>query len=458
MTTKLPSPILPGRNNKIAESSRTRWLAIRLEKTTTSHEITWLNKNRVWCLRKGRLHHNVSRHVFHGLLDRTEHPLIDAKRTPQRPLSVSGERDVRVDGREGQLGRHVLARRGVAGVRGRTAAGRRQALLLEARGPLGALPLFAYSGGLLLGSLLLLLELSQGILQNHLGIVVGVHWLVGLRLGERRLDGGERRQGLGVGAGEAADDLVTDEGAGIEARLDADDAQDLLSDSGRARVGGNGHEARDAVGQVVDVVGRVDAAVPVPALATDQQPVALLEAMDPSRRELGRRLLLVARQLAEDGLCLLAQLLVGGLAAGGLDLLVPQQHQLLDVGPVAEAQARARQLRVVAVEARVLGRQRVRDGRLADLLAVLAEEPLDARLVRRPDRLAVGPAPQRAPLVQRQRVPLLGRRRRRQVAAVHQRVCRGGHFSGRVGRYIGFCGARPNCNRCIRWIAGFVSL
>ncbi|KAF3076129.1 hypothetical protein CFAM422_001703 [Trichoderma lentiforme] len=211
-------------------------------------------------------------------------------------------------------------------------------LLLKPSSSLSSLTLFSHGSGLLLGSLLFLLELSKGVLKHHFGVVLGIErLLVGLRLGESGLDGGQRRERSGMSIGQAADDLVTDQGAGVEARLDTHDAQDLLADGGRTRVAGNGHEARHAVGQVVNVVGRVDAAVAVAALATYQQAVALLEAVNPSRRELGRALLLVARQLAEDALRLLAQLLVGGLAARGLDLLVPQQHQLLDGGALLRA-------------------------------------------------------------------------------------------------------------------------
>lgn len=63
--------------------------------------------------------------------------------------------------------------------------------------------------------------------------------------------------------------------------------------------------------------------------------------MDPSRREFGGVLVLVARKLVEDGLGLVTELLVGRLTAGSLNLLIPEEDEPLDVGPVSEAKARA---------------------------------------------------------------------------------------------------------------------
>lgn len=98
---------------------------------------------------------------------------------------------------------------------------------------------------------------------------------------------------------------------------------------------------------------------------------------------------------------------------------MPKKDKLLDVGPIAETQTRAAEL-VIIVETGVLGREGMRDGGLADVLAVLAEEPLDACLVGGTGGLGVGPAAEGASLVEGQRVPLLGgvRGGRRVVVAV----------------------------------------
>lgn len=254
-------------------------------------------------------------------------------------------------------------------------------------------------------------------------------------VGERLLWGCRRRRG---GVVEAADDLVARAGAHGEGGVDAEDALDGVANGGGGDVGGYAHEAREGVDEVGDVVGRGARDVGgEAALARDEEAVALLEAVDPAGRELGRGFLLVARQGREDGLGLVGELLVGGLPPVGEHALVPDEDQLLDVGPVAEAQARAGELRV-AVEARVFEGQRVRDGRLRDGLAVLALEPLDAGLVGWADCLRVGPAPQRAALVEGQRVALLGPGRRAvlELGRLGRRRREVGH--GGRGREVGF--------------------
>lgn len=50
----------------------------------------------------------------------------------------------------------------------------------------------------------------------------------------------------------------------------------------------------------------------------------------------------------------------------------------------------------------------MRHGRLADLLAILCKEPLNARLVRWSYGLAAGPSSQRSSLIQRQGMALFG--------------------------------------------------
>ncbi|KAI0486152.1 hypothetical protein F4859DRAFT_469188 [Xylaria cf. heliscus] len=85
---------------------------------------------------------------------------------------------------------------------------------------------------------------------------------------------------------------------------------------------------------------------------------------------------------------------------------MPKKDELLDIGPVAETQTRATELAIV-VEAGVLGREGVRDGGLANVLAVLAEEPFDAGLVRGTGGLGVSPAAEGAPLIEGQRMALL---------------------------------------------------
>ncbi|KAI1203837.1 hypothetical protein F5X97DRAFT_3271 [Nemania serpens] len=214
----------------------------------------------------------------------------------------------------------------------------------------------------------------------------------------------------------SANNLVANASTGGQARLDTDDAQHGIPDGSRASLGADGHEARNSIDQIRDVIGRVGGTA-VTALAPYEEAISLLEAMDPSRRELGRRLVLVARKLLEDGLGLLGQLFVGWVATGSDDLAVPKKDELLDVGPVAKTQARAAEL-VIVVETSVFGRQGMRDGGLADVLAVLAEEPLDARLVRGAGGLGVGPAAEGASLVEGQRVPLLGRVRSGRAVAV----------------------------------------
>lgn len=212
-------------------------------------------------------------------------------------------------------------------------------------------------------------------------------------------------------AGDSPNDLIASKCARVEARLDTDNAKDLLSDGGWTSLGCNVHEAGNTVGQVRDVFGRVHASVAVTALPSDQKPVPFLESVNPAGRKLWGVLILVSRKLVEDGLGLLAQFLVGRLTTRRLDLLVPDEDELLDVGPVSVSQTRARQLGIVAIESRVLWRQRMGDGGLADLLAVLGVEPLYAGLVRRTDGLAVGPAAKGPTLVESEGMPLLGRRR-----------------------------------------------
>lgn len=133
-----------------------------------------------------------------------------------------------------------------------------------------------------------------------------------------------------------ANDFISHFGAGDEGRFDAHDALDVIADDSGGHVGRDAHEPAHGVDQVRDVVGRVGRGA-VPPLAADQQAVALLEAVDPSGAEFRGRLVLVARQLGEDVLGLLGQFFVGGLSAGSHHLLVPEQHELLHVGPVAEA-------------------------------------------------------------------------------------------------------------------------
>ncbi|KAK0746499.1 hypothetical protein B0T18DRAFT_153328 [Schizothecium vesticola] len=395
------------------------------------------------------LHHHMRRHVLHRLLDIPQHPHVDAKRTPHRPVRLRHGRLAR-DGSQRQLGTPATAAAGVLllwlllllgrrreEARPRAAA-RRRCRRAEAGVPrrrrqrggrvglpsdgaergkaaLGAVAVLARGRGLCLGVGFGFLHLAEGGLEDELGVGGVVH-------GGVAVAGGGGRGGVGLqllrgvwggrGVLEAADDLVAGAGADGEGGVDAEDALDGVADGGGGDVGRDAHEAGEGVDEVGDVVGRVARDVGrEAALAADEQAVALLEAVDPAGRELGRRLILVARQGREDGLGLVGELFVGGLAAVVEHALVPHEHELLDVGPVAEAQARARQLRV-AVEARVLERQRVRDGRLRDGLAVLALEPFDAGLVAGADRLRVGPAPQRAALVQRERVALLGPGRR----------------------------------------------
>ena len=322
---------------------------------------------------------------------------------------------------EGAEGRHVLVG-AVPGVAGVAVGGSLGFANLALSCGLGLADL-ALGGGLGLGVGLFLLQGAQGVLEDDFRVFFGVHgrvaggW-VGARVLQLLLGCG------GLGVVDAADDLVAHAGADGEGRLHADDALDGVADGGRGDVRGDVHEAGHGVHQVGDVVGGVlDAAVA--ALTPNQQAIALLEAVDPARGELGGALVLVARQLDEDVLGLLGELLVGGVAAAVDHLLVPEQDELLDVGPVAEAEARAGQVGV-AVEAGVLGGQRVRDGRLRDGLVVLGMEPVDARLVARPHGLRAGPAPQGAPLVEGQRVPLLGG---------------GGPGVDRLGRHLGRHGA-----------------
>ncbi|KAK0715521.1 hypothetical protein B0H67DRAFT_242241 [Lasiosphaeris hirsuta] len=410
----------------------------------------------------------MGRHVLHGLLDGAQHPLVDTERAPHRavrhghgPAAGDGRQRevfaVGADGRGRYRGRRGRGRRGrgrdeprrdrARSGHGPDARARRRRHGADGGGVLGvglagdgaqrgqpllgAVTLLPDGGCLCFRVGLLLLQGPQRVLEHDFGVLLGAvhgHVPVGgggrapvevggeLRVGLGGVRGVGRvwlRQGLlglGLGVLEAADDLVAHAGAGGQAGLDADDTLDGVADLGRGGVGDDAHEAGHGVDEVGDVVGGVNGGA-VAALAADEQAVALLEAVDPAGGELGGLLVLVARQGREDGLGLVGELLVGGVAAAVLRLLVPEQHELLDVGPVAEAQTRARQLRVT-IEAGVLGRQRVRDGRLRDGLAVLALEPVDARLVRRPHRLRIGPATQRAPLVERERVPLLGRRRR----------------------------------------------
>lgn len=367
----------------------------------------------------GGLDDYVRGHVLDGLLDGSQHALVDAKGAADGPL-VGRNGPVGVDGRELQLRAHFLPRRGVAvvavlggtRVRGGHHGGR---VGEPGHGAFLALALLAHGGGLLLGGLLLLLQLAQGVLQHDLRVVVSVDGLIrvgrwdrgGVR-GRHGRRGRRRRRGIVVAhVVHPADDLVPDEGADAHRGLDAHGAGDLLPNGGGAGVRRDLHEAGHRLGEVVDVLGQAQAGVAVAPLPAGEQAVALLEPVDPAGGELGRVLLLVPGELGEDGLGLLGQLLVGGLPARGLHLLEPAQHQLLDVGPVAEAQAGARQLRVVAVEARVLEGEGVRDGRLADVLAELRVVPLYAGLVRRADLLVLRPPAQGATLVQREGMTLL---------------------------------------------------
>lgn len=195
-------------------------------------------------------------------------------------------------------------------------------------------------------------------------------------------------------------DLISHQGASMKAGFDTDNTNHFLLDGGRAGIRSNAHETGDAVGEVADVFGGVDSPIAVATLSSNQEAISLFEPMYPTGRELRRVLFLVARQLVEDGLGLLTKLLVGGLAARGLDLLVPEENELLYVGPIAEAQARARELGIIAIEARVFGGERMGDGGLADLLSVLGVEPINAGLVRRSDGLGVGPAAKGSALVE----------------------------------------------------------
>lgn len=138
--------------------------------------------------------------------------------------------------------------------------------------------------------------------------------------------------------------------------------------------------------------------------------------MDPAGRELRRGLVFVTRKLLEDGLGLLGELLVGRVATGRDDLAVPEQNKLLYVRPIAKAQTRATEL-VIVVKTRVLGRQRVADGRLADVLTVLTKEPLNTSLVGGSRRLRVSPATKGAALVESEGMSLSRR----------------AHVGGRVG-------------------------
>lgn len=232
----------------------------------------------------------------------------------------------------------------------------------------------------------LLLERVQRVLQDDLGVFLAVCVAVGgggggHNTGVGRIDYRVVRLAVLVqlGALEAADDLIAGAGAYRERGLNANYAVDGLADRGGTGLGADIHEARDGVDEVGNVfLGRQ--ALAVPALAPHEESVSFFEAVDPAGRELGGRLVLVARQLLEDGLGLVGELLVGGLTAAVVHALVPHEDKLLHVGPVAKAQARAGELRV-AIEAGVFGRQRVRDGGLADGLAILGMEPLNTGLV-----------------------------------------------------------------------------
>ncbi|KAK1585551.1 uncharacterized protein LY79DRAFT_265979 [Colletotrichum navitas] len=359
---------------------------------------------------------NVSGHVLNCLFNGPEHPLIHAEGTAQGPL-VDGDRIVVPNGREIQLrsrGDEPRGRRCGPLDGGCREGGSRRALRA-----LTLFPLLPCRRRCNLGLGLLLLQLAQRVLKRNVWVLVAIHGGVVARGRDHarigavlvgcvyRCRGRDRVRGSGAAmatraAAQAAQDLVAHESADLKTRLDANGAEDGLADGGGAGIGGKGHQTRDAVGEVANVLGRIDAAVTMAALTPDEQAIALLEAVDPAGGELGGRLFLVAGQGGEDGFGLLAELFVGRMAAGSLDLLVPAQDELFDVRPVAKAQARAAQLGVVAIEAGVLWTQGVGDRGLGDVLAILIVEPVDAGLVARADGLRVGPTAQGAALVERE--------------------------------------------------------
>lgn len=332
------------------------------------------------------------------ILNSLQHAPIHAVGTPHRPVGARHRRPA-LDGREHEVlaarrllvlhRRLVPAGGGGLWVRGRRTGRDGERLTGDgAQRPEGAVVIvlmrLADGGCFGLGGGLFLLQGAEGVLQDDLRVVFGVHGDGGVAA-----VGGDAVRRVGLAGGRvgrllvmlrgfhAAHDLVARPSTDGEACLDADDALDGVADGGRRGLGRDAHEARDGVDQVVQVVGGIGRAA-VAALAADEQAVALLEPVDPAGGELGRALVLVAGQLGEDGLGLLAELLVGGVAAARVhDLLVPEQHELLDVGPIAEAQARAGQLGV-AIESGVFGAERMRNGGLTDGLVILVAKPLNA--------------------------------------------------------------------------------
>jgi hypothetical protein len=115
------------------------------------------------------------------------------------------------------------------------------------------------------------------------------HWLLDHRLRRGRLI-----------ICKAANYLISDKSASAQGCFDADNAENMFSDGSRACVGRYGHESRDAVCEVGNVLSGVQTNITVSALTSDQEAVAFLESMDPAGRELGWCFILVARQLRKD--------------------------------------------------------------------------------------------------------------------------------------------------------------
>lgn len=115
-----------------------------------------------------------------------------------------------------------------------------------------------------LGFFFFLLHGAQGVLENDFGILVaGVGGLCGTNWCTCK---GRKRCGTGVL--NATNDLVTDACTGSKACLDTDNSKHGVADGSRAGLCTDGHEARNGVDEVREIIGRIGC-IAVASLAAD---------------------------------------------------------------------------------------------------------------------------------------------------------------------------------------------